>query len=93
MRSVWQVVSLLLFLFFVALVGRLILDWVRALSRGWRPRGIVLVLAEIVYTVTDPPLKLLRKLIPSLTLGGIRLDLAFLVLFLLTSLLMNLVPG
>ncbi|MEI2732721.1 MAG: YggT family protein [Dermatophilaceae bacterium] len=93
MRSVWQVVSLLLFLFFVALIGRLVIDWIQALARGWRPRGVVLVVAEVVYTVTDPPLKMLRRLIPNLTLGGIRIDLAFLALFLLTSLLMGLVPG
>lgn len=93
MRPVWQVVSLLLFLFFVALIGRLVIDWIQALSRGWRPRGVVLVVAEVVYTVTDPPLKMLRRLIPNLTLGGIRIDLAFLALFLLTSLLMGLVPG
>ncbi|MEI2765856.1 MAG: YggT family protein [Dermatophilaceae bacterium] len=93
MRVVWQVVSLLLFLFFVALIGRLVVDWVQVLARGWRPKGVVLVLAEAVYTVTDPPLKLLRRIIPSLNLGGIRIDLAFLVLFLLTSMLMGVVPG
>lgn len=93
MRAVWQVVSLLLFLFFVALIGRLVVDWVQVLARGWRPKGVVLVLAEAVYTVTDPPLKLLRRIIPSLNLGGIRIDLAFLVLFLLTSMLMGVVPG
>lgn len=93
MRAVWQVVSLLLFLFFVALIGRLVIDWVQVLARGWRPKGVVLVVAEAVYTVTDPPLKLLRRIIPSLNLGGIRIDLAFLVLFLLTSMLMGVVPG
>ncbi len=93
MRSAWQLVSLLLFLFFLTLIGRLIIDWVRVLARDWRPRGAVLVLAEAVYTVTDPPLKALRKVIPTLNLGGIRIDLAFLVLFLLTSVLMGLVPA
>lgn len=93
MRSVWQVVSLLLFLFFLLLIGRLIIDWVRVLAREWRPRGVVLVLAETIYTVTDPPLKALRRIIPTINLGGIRIDLAFLVLFLLTSILMGLVPA
>jgi YggT family protein len=92
MRSIWQVVSLLLFLFFLMLIGRLIIDWVRVLARDWRPRGAVLVLAEVVYTTTDPPLKVLRRVIPTITLGGIRIDLAFLVLFLLTSTLMGLQP-
>ncbi|MGB8386150.1 MAG: YggT family protein [Dermatophilaceae bacterium] len=92
MRSIWQVVSLLLFLFFLMLIGRLVFDWVRVLARDWRPKGAVLVLAEGVYTVTDPPLKVLRRIIPTITLGGIRIDLAFLVLFLLTSTLMGLQP-
>ncbi len=92
MRSVWQFVSLFLFLFFLMLIGRLVFDWVRVLARDWRPKGAVLVLAESVYTVTDPPLKVLRKVIPTITLGGIRIDLAFLVLFLLTSTLMGLQP-
>ena len=92
MRSVWQVVSTLLFLFFILLIGRLVLDWVRVLARTWRPRGIVLLLAEAVYTVTDPPLRAVRKVVPSLTLGTIRIDLAFIILFLLTSTLMSLQP-
>ncbi len=92
MRSVWQVVSTFLFLFFILLIGRLVLDWVRVLARTWRPRGIVLLLAEAVYTVTDPPLRAVRKVVPSLTLGTIRIDLAFIILFLLTSTLMSLQP-
>ncbi|MBK8469764.1 MAG: YggT family protein [Candidatus Phosphoribacter sp.] len=92
MRSIWQVISTLLFLFFVFLIGRLVLDWVRVLARQWRPRGAVLVVAEAIYSVTDPPIRLVRKVIPPLTLGGIRIDLAFIVLFLLTSMLMSLQP-
>jgi YggT family protein len=77
------------FLFFVVLLGRLVLDWVQAFARDWRPRGPILVVAEFVYTITDPPLKALRRVIPPLTLGTIRLDLAFLVLMLATTLLMS----
>lgn len=87
------VISALIFvvyLFFAALICRLVLDWVQVLSRDWRPRGPVLVVAEGVYTVTDPPLKFLRRLIPPLSLGTIRLDLAFLVLMLAVSLTLSL---
>jgi YggT family protein len=76
---------LLLNLFFAALICRLVLDWIQVLAREWRPRGPLLLLAEGVYTVTDPPLKFLRRLIPPLSLGAIRLDLAFLVLLLAVS--------
>jgi YggT family protein len=79
------VLSFVLNLFFAALICRLVLDWIQVLARQWRPRGPVLLLAEGVYTVTDPPLKFLRRLIPPLSLGGVRLDLAFLVLILVVS--------
>ena len=87
------VISVLLFLlnlFFIALICRLVLDWIQVLAREWRPRGPILVFAEGVYTVTEPPLKLLRRVIPPLSLGGIRLDLAFLVLILAVSFASNL---
>jgi YggT family protein len=82
-----SVIRFAVFLFFVILLGRLVLDWVQAFARDWRPRGPLLVVAEVVYTITDPPLKALRKLIPPLTLGTLRLDLAFLVLMVGVSLL------
>ena len=84
-----SVLRFALFLFFVVLLGRLVLDWVQAFARDWRPRGPLLVVAEVVYTITDPPLKALRRVIPPLTLGTLRLDLAFLVLMVATSLLMS----
>ena len=84
-----SVLRFAVFLFFVILLGRLVLDWVQAFARDWRPRGPLLVVAEFVYTITDPPLKALRRVIPPLTLGTLRLDLAFLVLMVGTSLLMS----
>ena len=89
MRTIGTVFSTLVFLFFLTLIGRLVFDWVQVLSRDWRPKGAVLVVAELVYTVTDPPLRLLRKVIPSINLGGMRIDIAFLVLMVITSLLMT----
>ena len=85
------VLGLVLQLFFYVLICRLILDWIRAFAREWRPRGVVLVFAEVIYTVTDPPLKFLRRLIPPLSLGAVRLDLAFLVLILAVSLALSFV--
>ena len=89
MRTIGTVFSTVVFLFFLTLIGRLVFDWVQVLSRDWRPKGAVLVVAELVYTVTDPPLRLLRKVIPSINLGGMRIDIAFLVLMVITSLLMT----
>jgi len=78
---VFQVLSLLVGLFLIVLVIRVVFDVVQQFARDWRPRGVVLVLAEVVYTITDPPLRALRRVIPPLTLGAIRLDLAFIVLW------------
>ena len=88
------VISALVFvlnLFFAVLICRLVLDWIQVLAREWRPHGPVLMFAEAVYTVTDPPLKFLRRLIPPLSLGSVRLDMAFLVLILAVGLLQSVV--
>ncbi|USQ81537.1 YggT family protein [Ornithinimicrobium faecis] len=75
----------LLSAYFLVLIVRLILDWVQVFSREWRPSGVLLVIAEVVYSLTDPPIRFLRKFIPPLRLGGVALDLAFLVLILAVS--------
>ena len=89
MGIVFGLVYIALLLFLVALIIRLIFDWVQMFARGWRPRGAALVSAHAVYSVTDRPLKLLRRLIPPLRLGGISLDLGFLLLFVAVSIAMG----
>lgn len=78
-------------LFFYTLIIRFILDWVQVLSRNWRPQGPVLVIAEIVYSITDPPLNLIRRFVRPIRMGTIQLDLAFIVLFFGVQFLMNVV--
>ncbi|WP_084631519.1 YggT family protein [Demequina aestuarii] len=70
-----------LFLFMLVLFARMILGFVMSFSREWRPQGAMLVVTEAVFTVTDPPLRFLRRFIPPLQFGQVRLDIAFLVLF------------
>lgn len=86
-----DILGFALFLYFIVLLARLVLDWVQVFSRDWRPRGPMLVVAEVVYSLTDPPLRALRRVIPPLRLGGIALDLAFLVLILGVSILRSVV--
>lgn len=74
------IISLAISIFIWMLIGRVILDAVQTVSTSWRPRGFLLGLAEIVYTVTDPPVKLVRRLLPPLRLGPVMLDMGFLVL-------------
>ncbi len=82
-----RLLDLILFLYFIVLIGRLVFDWIQMFSRDWRPTGAVLVVAEFIYSLTDPPLRALRRVIPPLRLGGVALDLAFLVLILGVSIL------
>jgi YggT family protein len=76
----WQIVSSVLLVFLVLLFARFVVDWVMVLARSWRPHGLVAAGLEVVYSTTDPPLKALRKVIPPLNLGSVRLDLGFMVL-------------
>ena len=80
-----------LLIVFIALWARFILAWVQVLNRGWRPRGAMVVLAEVSYTITDPPIRTVRRVVPPLRLGGIQLDLAFMIVLFVVWLLMNLV--
>jgi YggT family protein len=82
---VGQILILVLWLFFILLIARLVLDYVQMFARSWRPRGPLLIVAEIVYTVTDPPLRALRKVIPPLRIGSVSLDMSFLVLVILVN--------
>ena len=82
---VGQILELVLWLFFVLLIARLVLDYVQMFARSWRPTGPLLVVAEVVYTITDPPLRALRKVIPPLRIGSVSLDLSFLVLIVLVQ--------
>lgn len=81
MSPVASIIVDVLWLYLLVLIARLVFDIVQMLARDWQPKGFLLVLAEIIYTLTDPPLRALRKVIPPLRLGQIQFDLAFLVLF------------
>ncbi|KQV76267.1 hypothetical protein ASC61_15370 [Aeromicrobium sp. Root344] len=76
MELVGEILLLLLYVAFVVLIARFVLDWVQMLARHWRPRGLVLVLCEGLYSITDPPLRAVRRLLPPLRLGAVMLDLS-----------------
>ena len=78
-----------LWFFFLLLIGRLVLDYIQMFARSWRPRGPLLVVAEIVYTITDPPLKALRRVIPPLRIGSVALDLSFLIVMIAAYVLLR----
>jgi YggT family protein len=64
-------------IFFVVMWVRFVLELVRTFARSWRPRGFALLLAEVVFTITDPPIKFFRRLLPPVSLGPIALDLGW----------------
>ncbi|MEU0489676.1 YggT family protein [Nocardiopsis changdeensis] len=82
MSIVLSVLVIALRLYVFVLLARVVLEMVQSFSRDWRPSGFLLVIAEIVYTLTDPPLRFLRRFIKPVRLGSIALDLSVLVLFL-----------
>jgi YggT family protein len=84
-----EVLTYVLTIYLVILIGRMIFGWVQVFARDWRPTGILLVLAEAIFTVTDPPLKFLRRFIPPLRLGMVALDLSFMVLFIVVLILLE----
>ncbi|GAA4406442.1 YggT family protein [Fodinibacter luteus] len=88
MNAVRGVLHFVVFLYFLVLIGRVVFDWIRIFAREWRPRGAALLVAEPVYTLTEPPLRALRKVVPPLRLGGVSIDLSFMVLFFLVYILL-----
>ena len=79
MNAVLAVLRFVVFLYFLVLIGRVVFDWIRIFAREWRPRGAALLVAEPVYTLTEPPLRALRK---------VSIDLSFMVLFFVVYLLL-----
>jgi YggT family protein len=74
-----QIIEGLLWFFIAMLWIRFVVDWVQIFARSWVPRGPLLVLLEIVYSVTDPPIKALRRVVPPLRIGNFALDLSFII--------------
>ncbi|WP_349898202.1 YggT family protein [Parafrigoribacterium soli] len=82
------IIYYLLLLYFLALWVRFVLDLVRSFARYWRPKGVVLVIAEFVFVITDPPIKAARRVLPPLRFGGIALDFAWSAVMLLVIVLL-----
>ncbi len=89
MQYLREVLTYVLTIYLVILIGRMIFGWVQVFAREWRPSGILLVVAEGIFTATDPPLKFLRRFIPPLRLGMVAMDLSFMVLFIVVLILLE----
>jgi YggT family protein len=92
--SVVATIALYLLYIFVGLMFvRLIVDWTMVFARSWRPAGAVAAVLEIAYSVTDPPLRALRRVLPPLRLGSVAIDLAFIVVFIVAYVLISVVSN
>jgi YggT family protein len=93
LRILATVVLYLLWAFVALMFVRLIVDWTMVFARSWRPSGAVAAVLEVAYSVTDPPLRALRRVIPPLRLGSVAVDLAFIVVFIVAYALIAVVSN
>ncbi|CAB4586722.1 unannotated protein [freshwater metagenome] len=89
--SIKGIVLQLLTLFEVALFIRLVIDYIRIFARNWRPNSLVMALFEVIYSVTEPAMSFVRRFIPPLRIGGVALDLSFIVLIFAINTLQKLI--
>jgi YggT family protein len=83
------VLTYVLTIYLVILIARMIVSWIQMFARQWVPTGILLVIAEGIFTATDPPLKFLRRYIRPLRIGTVAIDLSFMVLFIVILVLLD----
>ena len=93
MALFFEILGFALFVFWLLLIARVVVEFIRSFSRDWQPKGLTVVVLEVIMTVTDPPVKLLRRLIPQLTIGAVRFDLSIMVLLLVAFTGMQLAFG
>lgn len=91
MAIVFEILYYVLFVYWLLLLARLVIELVRTFAREWRPTGIVVVIIEFTFTVTDPPIKLLRRIIPPIPLGPVRLDLSLMIVLIVVVIAMQVV--
>ena len=93
MNTVGAWIAKILFLYLLVLIGRLVFDFVQIFARDWRPSGPILIIVEGIYSLTEPPLKLIRRVVPPLRLGQVSLDLGFLILLIGLQILIGIFRG
>ena len=80
-----------LYIYLFILIARMVISWIQMFARQWVPTGVILVVAEGIFTATDPPLKFLRRYIRPLRIGTVAIDLSFMVLFIVILILLDVV--
>jgi YggT family protein len=93
MQLVGSLLHGIIFVFILLLIARFIIDVVQVFARDWHPHGASLVVLEVLYSTTDPPIRAVRRILPPLRLGGMVLDLSPMVVLIICYLLQYLVSA
>ncbi|NLA29205.1 MAG: YggT family protein [Propionibacterium sp.] len=91
MQTVGWLLYMLLQIYIWLLLARMVISWIPMFAPRWRPRGILASLFEVVYSLTDPPIRAFRKIIPPLNLGGVSLDIAFMAVLIVIFVLQRVI--
>lgn len=83
-----QVVYLLLYAYLLVLTARLVMSYVITFAGRWRPGRGAAASLELVWSVTDPPVRALRRVFRPLRVGTVSMDIAFIALVLILYVLM-----
>ena len=82
MHTFWSAIGLVLWMYYILVIARLVVEITRQFARAWRPAGVAAVGVELVYVTTDPPLRAIRKVCPPVRIGSVSLDLSVMILLL-----------
>ena len=93
MREFLLVLYIITQVFWYLLLARIVVEMIASFSRGWSPRGFLAVVLEWLFSITDPPVKALRRVIKPVRLGQISLDLSVLVLFVIIIVIQLILSG
>ena len=91
MHAVLQVLHGALWVFIALMWIRFVVDWVQVFARSWTPTGPVLVVLEVVYSATDPPIMFVRRFVPPLRIGTVAIDLSFIIVMIAAYILLSIV--
>ncbi|MFD5867668.1 YggT family protein [Corynebacterium sp. NPDC060344] len=93
MQTFFGILLIVVQLFTYLLLARIVIEMIQSFSRSWQPGRIFSMVGEVIFTVTDPPVKALRKVIPPMPMGGVQLDMSVLVLFFILMIIRMVLQG
>lgn len=93
MRLFWLILAFIVLLYLLLVLARIIIETTRQFARSWWPSGAAAIGVEVVYSATDPPIRLLRRLVPPLRLGGVSLDISVIIVLIVLYVVRSILLG